>query len=83
VTFDSTSEPDRLRCWQPCATWPKHKVWPQWPSGLPHESLYRALSPKGNPTIKTQLAVLGATGLHLAVERHDGSRLTQNRRGKP
>lgn len=40
-------------------------------AGIPRESLYRALSPKGNPTIKTLLAVLSAAGLHLAVARHD------------
>ena len=38
-------------------------------AGIPCESLYRALSPKGNPTIKTLLAVLGAAGLQLAVTR--------------
>lgn len=38
-------------------------------AGMPRESLYRALSPKGNPTIKTLLAVLGATGLQLGVSR--------------
>lgn len=38
-------------------------------AGIPRESLYRALSPNGNPTIKTLLAVLGAAGLQLAVTR--------------
>lgn len=38
-------------------------------AGIPRESLYRALSPRGNPTIKTLLAVIGAAGLHLAVSR--------------
>ena len=38
-------------------------------AGIPRESLYRALGPKGNPTIKTLLTVLGAAGLHLAVTR--------------
>jgi probable addiction module antidote protein len=38
-------------------------------AGMPRESLYRALSPKGNPTIKTLLAVLKASGLHLSVTR--------------
>lgn len=38
-------------------------------AGIPRESLYRALSPKGNPTIKTLLAVLGASGLRLGVSR--------------
>jgi probable addiction module antidote protein len=35
--------------------------------GITRESLYRALSPKGNPTIKTLLAVLDAAGLKLGV----------------
>ena len=38
-------------------------------AGIPRESLYRALSPSGNPTIKTLLAVLGAAGLQLALTR--------------
>lgn len=38
-------------------------------AGLPRESLYRALSSTGNPTIKTLLAVVGAAGLKLAVHR--------------
>ena len=36
---------------------------------MPRESLYRALGPRGNPTIKTLLAVLSASGLHLSVAR--------------
>jgi probable addiction module antidote protein len=38
-------------------------------AGIPRESLYRALSPRGNPTIKTLLAVLAASGLQLGVTR--------------
>ncbi len=38
-------------------------------AGIKSESLYRALSPKGNPTIKTLLAVIGAAGLKLSVHR--------------
>lgn len=38
-------------------------------AGIPRESLYRALSPNGNPTIKTLLAVLQAAGLKLGVHR--------------
>ncbi len=38
-------------------------------AGIPRESLYRALSTKGNPTIKTLLAVVGAAGLKLTVHR--------------
>lgn len=37
-------------------------------AGLSRESLYRALSPKGNPTLKTLLAVLKTVGLRLSVE---------------
>ncbi len=36
-------------------------------AGIKRESLYRALSPKGNPTLKTLMAVLDAVGLRLAV----------------
>lgn len=38
-------------------------------AGMPRESLYRALSTKGNPTIKTLLAVINAAGLKLSVHR--------------
>lgn len=38
-------------------------------AGIPRESLYRALSPNGNPTVKTLLAVLDAAGLRLGVHR--------------
>ncbi len=38
-------------------------------AGIPRESLYRALGPKGNPTVKTLLAILSASGLHLSVSR--------------
>jgi probable addiction module antidote protein len=41
-------------------------------AGIPRESLYRALGPRGNPTIKTLLAVLNASGLHLSVARQHG-----------
>lgn len=37
-------------------------------AGISRESLYRALSPKGNPTLKTLLAVLKVVGLLLSVE---------------
>jgi DNA-binding phage protein len=33
-------------------------------AGMPRESLYRALGPRGNPIIKILLAVLNASGLH-------------------
>lgn len=36
-------------------------------TGLSRESLYRALSAKGNPTLSTTLRVLKALGLRLAV----------------
>lgn len=37
-------------------------------AGISRESLYRALSAKGNPTLKTLLAVLKTVGLRLSVE---------------
>jgi probable addiction module antidote protein len=36
-------------------------------TGLSRESLYRALSPKGNPTLKTMKKVIHATGLSFAA----------------
>lgn len=36
-------------------------------AGISRELLYRALSPKGNPTLKTLLAVLKAVGMRLSV----------------
>jgi probable addiction module antidote protein len=38
-------------------------------SGLNRESLYRALSKKGNPSVQTLAAVLGALGARLGVAR--------------
>lgn len=37
-------------------------------AGISREALYRSLSPKGNPTLKTLLAVLKAVGMKLSVE---------------
>jgi len=36
-------------------------------AGISRESLYRSLSPKGNPTLKTLIAVLSSMGLSLSV----------------
>lgn len=36
-------------------------------AGISRESLYRALSPKGNPTMKTLIAVVNSMGLRLSV----------------
>jgi probable addiction module antidote protein len=36
-------------------------------TALSKETLYRTLSSQGNPTIKTQIAVLSAVGLRMAV----------------
>ena len=38
-------------------------------AGLRRENLYRALGPKGNPTVKTLTAILRALGLRLSVVR--------------
>ena len=37
-------------------------------AGISRESLYRSLSGKGNPTLKTLVAVLKTVGLRLSVE---------------
>lgn len=37
-------------------------------AGISRESLYRTLSPRGNPTLKTLIAILNALGLRLSVE---------------
>jgi putative addiction module killer protein/probable addiction module antidote protein len=37
-------------------------------AGISRESLYRALSPKGNPTLKTLIAILQTVGMRLSVE---------------
>jgi probable addiction module antidote protein len=36
-------------------------------AGISRESLYRSLSPKGNPTMKTLVAVVNTMGLRLSV----------------
>jgi probable addiction module antidote protein len=38
-------------------------------AGVSRESLYRSLSPKGNPTLKTLVAVLNAVGMRLTVTK--------------
>lgn len=40
-------------------------------AGIKREGLYRALSPKGNPTLKTLMAILGAADLRLTVTRRE------------
>jgi probable addiction module antidote protein len=37
-------------------------------AGISREALYRALSPTGNPTLRTLLAVLKTIGMRLSVE---------------
>lgn len=37
-------------------------------AGISREALYRSLSPKGNPTLNTLLAVLKCVGMRLSVE---------------
>lgn len=43
-------------------------------AGISRESLYRALSPKGNPTLKTLVAVLKTVGLRLSVTQEQEMR---------
>jgi len=44
-------------------------------AGISRESLYRALSPNGNPTLKTLLAVLKVVGMRLSVEPEEHARV--------
>jgi probable addiction module antidote protein len=37
-------------------------------AGISREALYRSLSPSGNPTLKTLLAVLSTVGMRLSIE---------------
>lgn len=37
-------------------------------AGISRETLYRTLSPKGNPTLRTLIAVLRTVGMKLSVE---------------
>ena len=46
-------------------------------AGISRESLYRTLSPNGNPTLKTLLAVLKTLGLRLSVEPKTRVRLSR------
>ncbi len=39
-------------------------------TGLSREQLYRSFSEKGNPTLKTTLAVMKALGLNLTAKAH-------------
>jgi len=50
-------------------------------AGISRESLYRALSAKGNPTLKTLVAVLKSVGLRLSVtpEKPARARKTKTR----
>jgi probable addiction module antidote protein len=46
-------------------------------AGISRESLYRALSPKGNPTLRTLIAVLKTLGLRLSVADKQQAESTQ------
>jgi probable addiction module antidote protein len=51
-------------------------------AGISRESLYRALSPKGNPTLKTLVAVLKTVGLRLSVVQAEQGRPSEQVRPK-
>ncbi len=46
-------------------------------AGISRESLYRVLSPKGNPTLKTLVAILKAVGLRLTVTEEQKAEAAQ------
>jgi probable addiction module antidote protein len=49
-------------------------------AGISRESLYRALSPKGNPTLKTLVAILKTLGLRLSVTPIEQARTARAKR---
>jgi probable addiction module antidote protein len=49
-------------------------------AGISRESLYRTLSPKGNPTLKTLVAVLAAVGLRLSVTEKKPAKAARRKR---
>jgi probable addiction module antidote protein len=49
-------------------------------AGVSRESLYRALSPKGNPTLKTLVAVLKTLGLRLSVTEKPTAEAAQEKK---
>lgn len=49
-------------------------------AGISRESLYRALSPKGNPTLKTLVAVLKTLGLRLSVAERQTAEAAQEKK---
>jgi probable addiction module antidote protein len=49
-------------------------------AGIERESLYRALSPRGNPRLSTLVAVTKAIGLKLTVEADRPTRRVRSRR---
>jgi probable addiction module antidote protein len=51
-------------------------------AGISRESLYRALSPKGNPTLKTLIAVLKTVGLRLSVSQEQQAHARQKKARK-
>ncbi len=51
-------------------------------AGISRESLYRCLSPKGNPTLKTLIAVLNTLGLSLSVAEKKQAVKTKEKHGK-
>lgn len=50
-------------------------------AGISRESLYRSLSPKGNPTLKTLVAVLKTLGLRLSIADPQQAEATQAKQG--
>jgi len=52
-------------------------------AGISRESLYRSLSPKGNPTLKTLVAVLNTLDLRLTVTQVAGKSARAKTRSVP
>ena len=52
-------------------------------AGVSRESLYRSLSPKGNPTFKTLTAIVKAMGLRLSVVEKQPAKKKQTKARTP
>ena len=49
-------------------------------AGIPRESVYRALSPRGNPRLSTLTAIMKATGMKFAATANDKPKKAASKR---
>ena len=49
-------------------------------AGIPRESLYRALNPKGNPRLSTLTAIMKTAGMKLSAEANNARKRPASKR---